>query len=436
MPNETIARLSQSDSGNVDEDDYQSFCQTLGLSARGRAFLAEFARRNRHAETQVVLTALARLERATHSQEAAHDAERMRQDLRGLLNTLTGAKPQVDNSPGAIKAATLSALVDFVQARIEALIAPARAPLAQVPTPDQPELPIPQPVSAAPTVLALVQAAIAAPSSRFDGLNKAQGNQATGRNAAYEFDRPAPLFGEDFNVPAAVYGGGMPAIDFVFPSQVNDSAAPAKAVEVKPIPVPNPVESPAPSARGDAAAGEAASKPSEAVAPKATPAQAAMPEVAASAPADSEFEPTAVEAAADDQSDPIANIKAELLARVHNTAKAKGPSEELAAPRSDDELDTDAETTTQASLQPAKQSGMATPSPIDAVEAGASASQPEAAAPSARPTAIAALAAMLGGNQPAPVDTPATAPTTSEANSEPLEEIMALSEEERQALFT
>ena len=154
----------------VAEDDYQSFSEALGSSARGRAFLAEYARRNRHADTAVVLAALDRLEAVARSQKAAPETERIRQDLRALLDTLQSAKPQIDLTPGAIKAATLSALLEFVQARIEALVgaaatpteAPGAAPSARnfltpVPQSDEPELPIPRPGASAQPSIALVQ---------------------------------------------------------------------------------------------------------------------------------------------------------------------------------------------------------------------------------------------------------------------------------------
>ena len=44
------------------EDDYETLLALLTASARGRAFLAEFARRNRQADTDLILAALRRLE--------------------------------------------------------------------------------------------------------------------------------------------------------------------------------------------------------------------------------------------------------------------------------------------------------------------------------------------------------------------------------------
>jgi hypothetical protein len=163
MAYETSALRGEPQQSRVAEDDYQSFSAALGASARGRAFLQEYARRNRHADTAVVLAALDRLESVARSQKAAPEAERIRQDLRALLDTIQSARPQIDQTPGAIKAATLSALIEFVQARIEALVAPAAAPglhgfLSPVPEPEQPELPIPRPGASAQRGIALVHA--------------------------------------------------------------------------------------------------------------------------------------------------------------------------------------------------------------------------------------------------------------------------------------
>lgn len=158
MANETSALRGEPQPIRVAEDDYRSFSAALGASARGRAFLHEYARRNRHADTEVVLTALDRLESVARGQKTAPEAQRIRQDLRALLDTIRSARPQIDQTPGAIKAATLSALIEFVQARIEALVQPMNAPLASVPEPEQPELPMPQPGTAVQRTLALVEA--------------------------------------------------------------------------------------------------------------------------------------------------------------------------------------------------------------------------------------------------------------------------------------
>lgn len=53
--------------GPGSEDDYSANLAAVMETARGRWFLAEYARRNRHADTQMLLEALARLETAITS---------------------------------------------------------------------------------------------------------------------------------------------------------------------------------------------------------------------------------------------------------------------------------------------------------------------------------------------------------------------------------
>jgi len=163
MASEGLSRRQEMPADVSAEDDYRSFCDALSSTARGRAFLEEFSRRNRQADTETVLTALNRLEATALSHAATSpEADRIRQDLRALLDTLRTARPQTENSPTAIKAATLAALIDFAQARIESLVMPAAASesetLAAVPVPEQPELPIPHPTATAAPVMALVPA--------------------------------------------------------------------------------------------------------------------------------------------------------------------------------------------------------------------------------------------------------------------------------------
>jgi hypothetical protein len=52
------------------EDDYKAFYSVLASSARGRAFLAEHARRARHAETETLLAAITRIEATLAEQHA------------------------------------------------------------------------------------------------------------------------------------------------------------------------------------------------------------------------------------------------------------------------------------------------------------------------------------------------------------------------------
>jgi hypothetical protein len=52
-------------------DDYETLMAVLSASARGRAFLAEHARRNRQADTEAILAALRKLEQRLTAQELA-----------------------------------------------------------------------------------------------------------------------------------------------------------------------------------------------------------------------------------------------------------------------------------------------------------------------------------------------------------------------------
>jgi hypothetical protein len=230
LVSETFALLGAARSERPTEADYRSFSEALGASARGRAFLHEYARRNRHADTEVVLAALARLEQTARAHQSAPEAERIRQDLRALLETVRGAKPQIDNSPGAIKAATLAAMLEFVQARLEALITPREA-FAEVPAPEQPELPIPQP-SPMPTVLALVQAAMAAPPPPRAPLPAA--------TVAPVADVNVTAFKPEMRAPAQPRSGKIiPEVNF-FDNAARTPAEPAPAVHA-PTPAAEPV---------------------------------------------------------------------------------------------------------------------------------------------------------------------------------------------------
>ena len=70
MPTDT-ARAQQLQPGAPDEADYHAFCTALSESARGRAFLAEYARRNRNADTRPLLTAIERLQISLATDPAA-----------------------------------------------------------------------------------------------------------------------------------------------------------------------------------------------------------------------------------------------------------------------------------------------------------------------------------------------------------------------------
>jgi hypothetical protein len=193
MANESNALARPPKPGGPSKDDYQLFCAALSANARGRAFLAEYAQRNRYADTKVVLAALDRLEALVARHTPAPAADRIRQELRALLAAIRVTRPEIDDSAAAIKAAKLAALIAFVEHRIAAIVEPAhehsalpdelatlfmpaaavaetaRSGLAMVPAADEPELPIPSPAGTPPPPMTLVRTAAIMPEVTFVG---------------------------------------------------------------------------------------------------------------------------------------------------------------------------------------------------------------------------------------------------------------------------
>lgn len=166
MANDALAPVEPP--GAPSEDEYQTFCAALSASGRGRAFLAEYARRHRGADTETLLAALGRLE-ATMRAHARTGAEEVRAELQRLLGSIRAAGPELTEAALPARAAKLAVLLDQLEGRLQALVEPAAAApdatlarLAAVPPPDEPELPIPTPAAAQPT-LALAHEGAPAP---------------------------------------------------------------------------------------------------------------------------------------------------------------------------------------------------------------------------------------------------------------------------------
>ena len=155
------------------DDEYRALHEALSESARGRAFLSEYGRRNRHADNEALLAAIERIEARLRADASA--VQRLRDDLRMLLIAIRLARPDIDAAGPAAKAVKLSALLDLLERRIDAMSEPkpaalsppedenASAMLAAVPALDEPELPIPvfanfelRPVAAVARVSAVI----------------------------------------------------------------------------------------------------------------------------------------------------------------------------------------------------------------------------------------------------------------------------------------
>jgi chemotaxis protein CheZ len=88
MPNLPIhAPLSQAD--------YEAIASAVMETARGRWFLAEFARRNRHADTTMLLKALERIEGAVTGERSVSAVERIRFDLVEMANAIARTKAEI-----------------------------------------------------------------------------------------------------------------------------------------------------------------------------------------------------------------------------------------------------------------------------------------------------------------------------------------------------
>ena len=189
MATEITARTRPSASGAPDDGDYEAFCAALSASARGRAFLSEYSRRNRNADTTQLLSAIAQLQQTVTANSVPKVTNTIKAELRVLLDEISTAQSELEASIVATQATRLTALVALVARRITAImeltqtegpspVSEASAPpkikdtkelkdetkdsaerthLAVVPVPEQPELPIPSPLITPLPPIALVR---------------------------------------------------------------------------------------------------------------------------------------------------------------------------------------------------------------------------------------------------------------------------------------
>jgi chemotaxis protein CheZ len=75
--------------------DYGTIEQAVMETARGRWFLAEYARRNRAADTLAVLEAIGRLESAVAAPRAAPEIDRIRMDIREMAHAISRTKAEI-----------------------------------------------------------------------------------------------------------------------------------------------------------------------------------------------------------------------------------------------------------------------------------------------------------------------------------------------------
>jgi hypothetical protein len=77
------------------EDDYDAICATMMESARGRWFLDEYARRNRNADTALVLAAIERVESAIRGERDQQPYQSFRTQLLEMAKAITMTRAEV-----------------------------------------------------------------------------------------------------------------------------------------------------------------------------------------------------------------------------------------------------------------------------------------------------------------------------------------------------
>jgi len=77
------------------EADYEAIADAVMETNRGRWFLAEYARRNRHADTTMLLSALERIEGTIRGERAAESVDRIRFDLIEMANAIARTKAEI-----------------------------------------------------------------------------------------------------------------------------------------------------------------------------------------------------------------------------------------------------------------------------------------------------------------------------------------------------
>jgi chemotaxis protein CheZ len=79
----------------LSEADYEAIEGAVLETSRGRWFLAEYARRNRHADTKMLLTAIDRLEAAIRGERTAESVDRIRFDLVEMAKAIARTKAEI-----------------------------------------------------------------------------------------------------------------------------------------------------------------------------------------------------------------------------------------------------------------------------------------------------------------------------------------------------
>jgi hypothetical protein len=80
---------------NEPDADFDAIEQAVMETERGRSFLKEFARRNRHADTQVLLTSLSRIEKSIALRETSSAMDEFRTDIIEMADVIARSRQEI-----------------------------------------------------------------------------------------------------------------------------------------------------------------------------------------------------------------------------------------------------------------------------------------------------------------------------------------------------
>jgi hypothetical protein len=109
--------------------DYIAIERAILQSAKGRGFLSDYLLRNRNAETELLLEAIARLHRALEGTEGARQLTRMKSDLVDLQRNMARTRRELaammgedDGVPAEKRASKLEAALSHIHSEIMAML--------------------------------------------------------------------------------------------------------------------------------------------------------------------------------------------------------------------------------------------------------------------------------------------------------------------------
>ena len=102
----------------LNDADYAAIEEAVLETTRGRWFLAEYARRNRQADTQTLLTAISKLENVIRDSSALNAADRLRSGLVDMAKAIAQTRAEI----AAIKPAHAGGRIDEAKEELDSIV--------------------------------------------------------------------------------------------------------------------------------------------------------------------------------------------------------------------------------------------------------------------------------------------------------------------------